>query len=82
MKLVSQTVTVILTDDGKQVLNLASAGLSDSHSLVVSVVESEDLGIWVKIKRLNEMHYLLIRWEYILAIDLLRGEDQVIGLKG
>jgi hypothetical protein len=81
MKLAGQKVAVILTEDGKQVLALASIGLPDSHSISVSVEESEDLGIWIRIPREDQMHFFLLRWEYILGIDLPSGTGRLIGMR-
>jgi hypothetical protein len=57
MKLAGQTITVILTDEGKQILDLASVGLPDSHQVLVSVEESEDLGLWIRVPRESQMHF-------------------------
>jgi hypothetical protein len=81
MKLSGQTVTVLLTEDGKQVLSLASVGLPESNLLTVSVEESEDMGLWIRIPREDQMHFLLIRWEYILSIDLQSGMGKLIGIR-
>ncbi len=82
MKLAGQTITVILTEDGKQVLKLASVGLPDSHTITVSVEESEDLGLWIRTPRADQMHFFLLRWDYVLAVDLPSGMGKLIGLKG
>jgi hypothetical protein len=82
MKLSGQTVTVLLTEDGKQVLTLASVGLPESSLMTVSVEESEDMGIWIRIPREDQMHFFLIRWEYILGIDLQSGMGRLIGIRG
>ncbi len=82
MKLSGQTITVILTDEGKAVLSLASVGLPDTHQVLVSVEESEDLGIWIRVPRESQMHFFLLRWEYVLGIDLPSGMGRVIGMRG
>lgn len=81
MKLSGQTLTVILTEDGKQILSLASIGLPPSNLVTVSVEESEDMGLWVRIPREDQMHFFLIRWEYILGIDLQSGTGRLIGMR-
>jgi hypothetical protein len=45
MKLAGQTAAVMLTEDGKAVLELASVYLHDAHMITVSIEESEDLGL-------------------------------------
>ena len=82
MRLAGQDATVILTEDGKAVLELASVKLPDSHLLLISIEESEDLGLWVRLPREDQMHLFLLRWEYILGIDLPSGVAKVVGLKG
>jgi hypothetical protein len=44
MNLSGQKLAVILTEEGKQVLALASLAYVESPSISVSVEESEDLG--------------------------------------
>jgi len=81
MKLAGQTITVILTEDGRQILKLTGSGLPDSHTVTVSVEESEDLGLWVRLQRADQMHFFLLRWDYILALDLPSGMGRLIGLR-
>ena len=47
-----------------------------------SIEESEDLGLWIRLQREDQMHLFLLRWEYILGIDLPTGLGKVVGLKG
>ena len=81
MKLSGQTVTVLLTEDGRQVLSHASVSLPESNLITVSVEESEDMGLWIRIPREDQMHFLLIRWEYILSIDMQSGTGRLIGIR-
>jgi len=82
LRLAGQTVAVILTEEGKQVLSLAAADLPDNDLVLVSVEESEDLGLWIRLTRQDQMHFFLLRWEYILGIDLPTGIGKVVGLRG
>ncbi len=59
MRLAGQDATVILTEDGKAVLGLASVNLPDSNFLLVSIEESEDLGLWVRLPREDQMQLFL-----------------------
>jgi hypothetical protein len=81
MKLSGQTVTVLLTEDGRRVLSHASVNLPEANLLTVSVEESEDMGLWIRIPREDQMHFLLIRWEYILSIDMQSGTGRLIGIR-
>ena len=82
MKLADQTIAVILTEEGKQVLGLASVGLPESNMLLVSVEEPDDFGLWIRLSRDDQTHFFLLRWEYVLGIDLRSGASKVMGLKG
>jgi len=40
------------------------------------------LGVWIRIHRGGEEHFFLLRWEYVLGIDVLKENDaNVVGLK-
>lgn len=81
MKLSGQTVTILLAEEGKQILSLASVSAPETNLLTVSVEESEDMGLWIRIPREDQMHFLLIRWEYILSIDVPSGLGRLIGIR-
>jgi hypothetical protein len=82
VKLAGQTAAILLTEDGRQILELAGVNLSQSAMLSASVEESEDLGLWIRLQREDQMHLFLLRWEYILGVDVPSGLGKVIGLKG
>jgi len=82
MRLAGQEAAVILTEDGKAVLEMAAVNLPDSPLISLSIEESEDLGLWVRLPRQDGMHLFLLRWEYILGVDLPGGVAKVVGLKG
>jgi hypothetical protein len=81
MNLSGQELAVVLTEEGKQVLALASIAVSASPSISVSVQESEDLGLWIRIPREDQVHFFLLRWEYILGIDMPSGTGRLIGIR-
>ena len=82
MKLAGQTAAILLAEGGRQILELAGVTLSESPMLSASVEESEDLGLWIRLQREDQMHLFLLRWEYILGVDVPSGLGKVIGLKG
>lgn len=82
MKLAGQTAIILIADGGRQVLELAGVSLLDSALLPISIEESEDLGLWIRLQREDQVHLFLLRWEYILGIDLPSGLGKVVGLKG
>jgi hypothetical protein len=61
---------------------LASVAIPETDILPVSVEESEDMGLWIRIPREDQMHFVLVRWEYIMGIDIQRGAGRVIGMRG
>jgi hypothetical protein len=71
----------MLTNDGKQILALAAVNLPDSDRILFSVEESEDLGLWLRLSREGQPTFFLLRWEYILGIELLAETGKVVGLR-
>jgi hypothetical protein len=82
MKLAGQSVTILITDEGEEVLRLVGVSLPDPGLLLVAVEESEDLGLWIRLRRTEGTHIFLLRWEYVLGIDFASPLGKVIGLKG
>ena len=70
MKLREKPLGVLLSDEGRQALQLAALNLEDSQFVWVYVDETDDLGLWVRVHRDDGDHLVLIRWEYILSIDV------------
>jgi hypothetical protein len=81
VNLSGQKLAVILTEEGKEVLALASVSVAASSSVAVSVEESEELGLWIRIPREDQVHFFLLRWEYILGIDMPSGTGKLIGIR-
>ncbi len=82
MKLAGKKAAVILTEDGRQVVQLAKIGMPETNLLLVVVHETEDLGIWIRIERGEEEHCFLLRWEYVLGIDVPNETaGNLLGLK-
>jgi hypothetical protein len=81
MNLSGQKLAVLLTEEGRQVLALASVGDVESPSISVSVEESEELGLWIRVPREDQVHFFLLRWEYILGVDLPSGTGRLVGLR-
>jgi hypothetical protein len=76
-----RTLAVLLNEDGRKVLDLAALKLAESSFLWVYVEESDDLGLWARVNREDGDHLVLIRWEYVLAIDIPVGEPKSLGLR-
>ena len=67
------------SEDGQEVLRLASVNFPASGLLTVPIEESEELGLWIRVAREDQLHLLLLRWEYIPTIDLPSGMGRVLG---
>jgi hypothetical protein len=81
MKIDGQTAGVILTQEGRQILAPAAVNVPDNDRVLVSIEESEDLGLWIRVSREDQLTFFLLRWEYILGVELLSGRGRVVGLK-
>lgn len=82
MKLAGRMASILLADGGKQILELASIHAESGQVVSVSIEESEDLGLWIRVEREERDHLFLLRWEYILGIDVPLGLGKVVGWKG
>jgi len=67
--IVQRTISLIVSREGQDVLGI-TAGLPPSESYLFLVDETDDLGLWVRIRREGGEHLLLIRWEYVLSMDV------------
>jgi len=81
VKVNEKTLALLVSEEGRKVLELAALNLADSPFLWVYVEESDDLGLWARIGREDGDHLVLILWEYILAIDIPAGKPKAIGLR-
>lgn len=80
MNVAQRRVAVILSDEGREVLGLAAVNLPDSPAVSVYVEDTDDLGVWVRTPREDGDHFLLVRWEYILSLDIPFGRIKAVGL--
>jgi hypothetical protein len=81
VKLEDQPAVLYLCDEGRQVLKQAGLELPDASGIRFDVQEESDRGLWVGLDYPDGFrHLVLIRWEYILAIDLIVGEVRTEGL--
>jgi hypothetical protein len=80
MKLAGRDVEVVLSEEGQSALRLAGLDLPETPVAGFFVEETDDMGLWVRVSRAEEMHSLLIRWEFVLSLDLLREKRRGIGL--
>jgi len=80
VNLEDRRVVIYLTDEGRRGLRQAGLELSDTGGFTFDVQESSDYGLWVRIEYEDGQHLLLIRWDYILAMDVSGGEIRTEGL--
>ena len=81
MKLAGQQVVFYLSEDGEDFFHRI-AGVNSVSPVIAEVAETDDLGIWVRARRREAPEWvLLLRWEFILGIEV-RDEKSVVGLKG
>ncbi len=80
MKLGERTLA-LLSEDGRRVLQSAAVNIAESPFLRVDVEESDDIGIWARVNREDGDHLLLVRWEYVLSMDVPVGRPKVLGLR-
>ncbi len=81
MKISEREVSVLLSEEGRQVFQLAALSLTESPFVWVKVEDSDDMGIWIRIGREDGDHVFLIRWEYILSMDFIVGQPKTLGLR-
>jgi hypothetical protein len=81
LKIAQDGVAILLSDEGHEVLQLAIPELPEGRVVWFRVQDTDDLGVWVRMKREDGDHVLLIRWEYVLTIDLPVAQTKKIGLR-
>ena len=81
MKVTERDVAILLSNDGREVLQSAAVNLADSPFLWVKVEDSDDIGLWIRVNREDGDHLVLIRWEYVLSMDFLIGQPKALGLR-
>lgn len=79
MNLARRTVTIVLRDDAREALQRAAVGTPDPPVITAEVQETNDLGIWIRVRRTDQEHAVLVRWEYVLALDLVPVEPEGVG---
>ena len=80
MKLAGRDVEVVLSGDGQNALRLAGLELPETALAGFSVQETDEMGIWVRVTRAGEIRLLLLRWEFVLSLDVLPEEERTTGL--
>jgi hypothetical protein len=84
MKIAESDASILLSDDGRAILSTVEVEVDPLSWIEVDVIESEDLGLWIRVERDSKPELLLVRWEYILAVEIKAPPRvaTVFGLKG
>ena len=81
MRLAERAATFFLSEDGEEFFGRIT-GFEPPDVVTVDVQEADDMGIWIQIQRESKPRVLLLRWEFILGIELPADSGNVIGLRG
>ena len=74
VKLEDRRVVLYLSDEGRKVMRQAGIDVLDTGGLSFDIQETGEHGLWVRMDFEDGQHVILIRWNYILAIDVDGGE--------
>lgn len=88
MKLAGKSAIFHLSEDGKSVLrhvlgeeNYKIATVNTKEAVVTVIEETDDLGVWIRLYERPDSMYFLLRWEFILGIELPANPGNIIGLR-
>ncbi len=70
MNLTGEKAAVFLSEDGAAILTMARLRSDGPNTFKVSIAESDDLGLWIRVLRDGMPNVLLVRWDYILSLEL------------
>ena len=81
MKLAGRNNAVFyLSEDGGSFFNQLT-GQGPWVYVMADVEDTDDVGVWLRMQRDNESKYLLLRWEYILGVEISEEKGRIVGLK-
>ena len=70
MNLTGETALVFVTEDGATILARANLRSDSANTFKVTIAESEDLGLWIRVQRNGKPNVLLLQWGYILSLEV------------
>jgi hypothetical protein len=89
MKLAGKSAIFHLSEDGKSVVSLVVGEeafeivtANAKGTITSEVEETDDLGVWLRLYQGSNSRYFLLRWEFILGIELSANAGNVVGLRG
>ena len=74
MSLEGQPVVLHLSDEGRKVLRQVGVDMPETPGVLFDVYETSEQGLWIRMDYLDGRHVLLVRWNYILALDVTVGQ--------
>ena len=80
VNLEDRRVVLYLSDEGRRGLRQAGLEISDTGGFTFDVQEAADQGLWVRLQYEDGQHLLLVRWDYVLAMDVSGEEIKAEGL--
>ena len=80
MRLAERALTVLLSAEGRELLQLTAVPLPETPDVGFDVEDTDDMGLWVRVQRGDGEHLVLVRWEYVLSIDIPAGQMRSVGL--
>lgn len=82
MRIAEVDASILLSDDGRAILAAAGVKVAPLSWLDVDVVEAEEMGLRLRLNRAGVPRALLLRWDYILSVDVPRRNEAVrMGLR-
>jgi hypothetical protein len=81
LKLAGETVAVVISERGRDALKQAALQVPESAAILFSIEDSDGMGLWVRVEREDGLRFILLRWEYILLMDLPAREVRSAGLR-
>jgi hypothetical protein len=81
MRLAERSLAVLLSEEGRQLLQMTAVPLPETPDVGFYVEDSDDMGLWVRIQRGDGDHLVLVRWEYVLSLDIPAGQVRTVGLR-
>ncbi len=81
MKLTGRNTAFFLTEEGQAFFQMVTRE-GPWVSVSADVEETDDVGIWLRMERSGSPRFLLLRWEFILGIEVQDEKVRAFGLRG
>ena len=76
INLEEQSVIIHLNDEGRRILRQVGVTVPDTPGVQFDVQEVSNYGLWIRLDYSDGRHMLLVRWDYILAMDVNIGDTR------